>query len=56
MMIRFETDVFRLPVVVNPATYATATLMVLGASAASALLVRRRLRGMDLIAVLKTRE
>ena len=56
MMVRFESDLFRLPVVVNPGTYALATGMVLVSAALSALLVWRRLHRMDLIAVLKTRE
>ena len=47
---------FRFPVVLSARTYAVAVLIVLAASAASALLVRRRLDRLDLIGVLKTRE
>jgi putative ABC transport system permease protein len=55
-MIRFETDVFRLPVVVLPSTYVAAVGLVALSTLASALLVRRRLDRIDLIGVLKTRE
>jgi putative ABC transport system permease protein len=47
---------YRFPLVLSPRTYATAVLVVVAASALSALLVRRRLDRLDLIAVLKTRE
>ena len=47
---------YRFPLVLSPRTYAIAILVVVGASALSALLVRRRLDRLDLIAVLKTRE
>jgi putative ABC transport system permease protein len=52
----FETELFRVPLVLEPSTYAWAMLVALGATAASALLVRNRLRALDLIAVLKSRE
>jgi putative ABC transport system permease protein len=47
---------YRFPVVLSPRTYAFAVIVVLVASAASALLVRHRLDHLDLVAVLKTRE
>ena len=49
-------EMFRFPVVLSAKTYAFAVLIVLAASAASALLVRHRLDHLDLIGVLKTRE
>jgi putative ABC transport system permease protein len=52
----FETELFRVPFVVVPSTYAKAVLIVVAASVVSAALVRRRLDRLDLIAVLKTRE
>lgn len=52
----FQTELYRIPFVIEPATYAWAMLIVLAATALSALLVRRRLDRLDLIAVLKTRE
>lgn len=52
----FATDLFRIPLVLEPRTFATATLIVLGAALASALVVRRRVDTLDLVRVLKTRE
>jgi len=52
----FETELYRLPVVLHAATFAGAVLVVLAASAVAAALVRRRLDRLDLVAVLKTRE
>jgi len=53
-MIRPET--FTIPLVIQPSTYAFATLVVLGAAAASALVVRRRIDRLDLVSALKTRD
>lgn len=50
------TELFRIPLVIQPATYGWASLVVLLASALSALIVRRRIDRLDLIEVLKTRE
>ena len=52
----FDTELFRMPFVVDSSTYGLAVLFALAASAASAGLVRRRLHHLDLIRVLKTRE
>lgn len=52
----FQSELFRVPVRLTTATYAFAGLTVLGASVFSALLVRRRIARLDMIAVLKTRE
>jgi len=51
-----DMERYRLPVVLTPETYGFAAAVVLVAAAGSALLVRRRLDRLDLIAVLKTRE
>jgi len=56
LVLRFESDLFRMPIVVLPETYGSAAAIVIAAAAVSALLVRRRLDRIDLIAVLKTRE
>jgi putative ABC transport system permease protein len=53
---QFESELFRLPVVISSRTYAFAALGTLGAALVSALAVRRRLDRLDLIAVLKARE
>jgi putative ABC transport system permease protein len=51
-----DTELFRIPVVIEPSTYGWAVLLTLAATAASAALVRRRIDHLDLIRVLKTRE
>jgi putative ABC transport system permease protein len=55
-MLAFESDIVRIPFAVERATYAWASLVVVAATAVSALLVRRRVDRLDLIAVLKTRD
>ncbi len=50
------SDLYRVPLIIEPNTYAFAATAVLVSAAASALLVRRRLDELDLIAVLKTKE
>ena len=49
-------DLFRVPLVILPSTYAFAALVVLVAAVGSGLMVRRKLDTMDLVEVLKTRE
>jgi putative ABC transport system permease protein len=51
-----KTDEFYFPFVIQPATYAYAAMCVLAAGGMSALIVRRRVNALDLVAVLKTRE
>lgn len=51
-----QTELFRLPPYLSIATFASSTLVVLLASLASALIVIHRVRHLDLIEVLKTRE
>lgn len=52
----FKTELFRVPVAIEPATYGVAMLITLTVATASALLVRRRIDRLNLIEVLKTRE
>jgi len=52
----FSSDLYRVPFVIETATYAKATLVVLAATVTSALIVRKRIDRLDLIAVLKTRD
>jgi putative ABC transport system permease protein len=47
---------FQVPVVIEPASYAIAALVILTAAVASAFVVRRRIDTLDLVAVLKTRD
>lgn len=51
-----QSDQFFFPAVIRARTYAWATIAVLAAGLASALIVRRRIDRLDLVAVLKTRE
>ena len=50
------SDQFAFPVIIRPPTYAWAAMAVLVSGAASALIVRRRIDSLDMVAVLKTRE
>ena len=49
-------DIMELPMVVYPATYLYAAVLVAAAGAASALVVRNRIDNLDLVGVLKSRE
>ncbi len=51
-----ESDLYRIPVVINPSVYAFAATVVLISAAISAAIVARHLYRLDLVAVLKTRE
>lgn len=50
------TELLRIPMVVEPVSYAWSAVAVAAASALSGLVVRRRLDRLDLVAVLKSRE
>ena len=52
----FETEIYRVPLVVTPRVLAYSAIVVFAASIVSGLVVRRRLDHLDLIEVLKTRE
>jgi putative ABC transport system permease protein len=52
----FTSDLYAIPLVLAPANFAWASLVVLAASLGSVLIVRRRIDKMDLVAVMKTRE
>ncbi|MBL9214978.1 MAG: FtsX-like permease family protein [Opitutaceae bacterium] len=51
-----ETETQRFPLVVASSTYAAAAVTVLAAALVSGLVVRRRIDGLDLVAVLKSRD
>jgi len=53
---RFETELYRVPLIIEPSTYGLAMAMVLVAAAVAIAIVRRRVDRLDLIEVLKTRE
>ena len=50
------SELFRMPFVVEPSTFALAAIVVLAASVLTALAIARRVRRLDLMAVLKARE
>ena len=52
----FDTELFRIPLVIAGSTNGYAMLMALASLVVSAVFVQRRLNRLDLIAVLKTRE
>lgn len=52
----FDTELFRLPVSIEPSTYGWSLVVTVVATAVCAAVVRRRVERLDLIAVLKTRE
>ncbi len=51
-----DTEMFRLPLVVGTRSYAISGMVIVAATAVSALVVRRRLDTLDLVEVLKSRE
>lgn len=51
-----QSDEFFFPFVISPATYAFSAICVVLAGVVSAFIVRRRVDGLDLVSVLKTRE
>lgn len=56
LLLNFETELYRVPLVISRETYGWSALIVIATAAVTALLVRRRIDRLDLIAVLKTRE
>lgn len=58
LLIRFsyDTELFRMPLVIDHSTYGFAAVVTLTAAIGSALIVRRMLDRLDLVAVLKSKE
>ena len=52
----FDTELFRVPLAISPATYGLAVSITIAATLLSALIVRARVDRLDLIEVLKSRE
>lgn len=52
----FSSELYRMPLVMKPSVFAVSSLVIVGAAAVAALLVRRRVDRLDMVAVLKTRE
>jgi putative ABC transport system permease protein len=51
-----RSDFYRIPLILEPSTYAVAATVVTVSAILSGIIVRRRLNRLDLVAVLKTRE
>ncbi|MGI9471199.1 MAG: ABC transporter permease [Rubripirellula sp.] len=56
MVSGFESELYRIPLVIRPQSYARAAMVTATAATASGWLVRRRLNQLDLVDVLKSRE
>ena len=52
----YNSELYRLPLVINKSTYAFTFVVVILAAIGSGLIIRRQINHLDLIAVLKTRE
>ncbi len=51
-----ETELYRIPFVINPSTYGLAAIVILAASVFSGFIVRRKLDQLDMVTALKIRE
>ena len=56
VVMAFDTELYRFPLVVSLRTFGFAAATTIAAAVISALVVRRQLDRLDLVAVLKTRE
>lgn len=56
LVMGFDSDLFRIPNYISPATYGIAGLCSLGAALLTGLLIARRVHSLDLVAVLKARD
>ncbi|HEY0671210.1 MAG TPA: FtsX-like permease family protein, partial [Longimicrobiales bacterium] len=54
--VRFESDLFRIPLVLEPRSFVLTAVIILAAALASGLAVGARIYRLDLVSVLKTRE
>jgi putative ABC transport system permease protein len=56
MVAGFQSDLYRIPLVIEPATYAFAAVVVLVSAVVSSLMILRKINRLDLVEVLKTKE
>lgn len=56
IVVQFDTDMFRLPLHIDPSTYGYSAVVVMVSAFISGTVVVRRVANLDLISVLKTRE
>ena len=52
----FESELYRIPLIIEPSTYGWAMVIVLASACATGLMVARRLSQLDLVAVMKVQE
>jgi putative ABC transport system permease protein len=56
LAVRFDSELFRIPIVVDPRSYLLGAVVVIISGILSGLAIRGRVWRLDLVAVLKTRE
>ena len=56
LVLGLETENYRFPLVINNSTFAFACMIVIAATFVSGMIVQRRIRNLDLVSALKTRE
>jgi putative ABC transport system permease protein len=56
LSVRLQTELYRMPLVVGSSSYAWAFLVILFCAGLSGMLIGRRLRSLDIVSVLKSRE
>jgi len=56
MAIKFDTDLYRIPLVLGWHVFAFAALVVIASSVISAMMIWRNIAHLDMVAVLKTKE
>jgi putative ABC transport system permease protein len=56
LVLKFKSDLYRIPLVIELETYTFAALVVIVSSLISALMIWRNLKHLDMVAVLKTKE
>jgi putative ABC transport system permease protein len=56
MVAGFQTELYRIPLIIEPGTYAFASMVVLASAVVSAFIIQRKINRLDLVEVLKTKE
>jgi putative ABC transport system permease protein len=56
MVAGFQTDLYRVPLVIEPSTFTFAAIVVLASALVSALLIQLKINHLNLVEVLKTKE
>jgi putative ABC transport system permease protein len=56
MVAGFQTELYRIPLIIEPGTYTFAAIVVLASAVVSGLMVQRKINRLDLVEVLKTKE